>query len=70
MQSGYPIEGPHGDVSPADGPTQTDETTVLAAPLVTLGYYSAIAPQAPWLSESATRTEGNNVFAYADITAP
>lgn len=70
VQSGYPLEGPHGDVIPADGPNQTDETTILAAPLVNIAYYSAISTQDPWLGESATRTEGNNVFAYADINAP
>ncbi|MFY8274724.1 rhombosortase-dependent M36 family metallopeptidase [Pseudoalteromonas sp. SSDWG2] len=69
-QSGYPLEGPHGDVIPADGPNQVDETDVLQAPLVSLQYYSSLSTQDPWLSETATQTQGNNVYAYADIVSP
>ncbi|MEO2279674.1 rhombosortase-dependent M36 family metallopeptidase [Pseudoalteromonas pernae] len=69
-QTGYPLEGPHGDVIPADGPNQVDETDVLTAPLVSLSYYSSLSTQDPWLSDTATQASGNNVYAYADIVAP
>ncbi len=69
-QTGYPLEGPHGDVIPADGPNQVDETAVLTAPLVSLSHYSSLSTQDPWLSDTATQAYGNNVYAYADIAAP
>ncbi|MBB1365353.1 rhombosortase-dependent M36 family metallopeptidase [Pseudoalteromonas sp. SR44-5] len=67
---GYPWEGPHGDVIPADGPDQTDETEILDAPIVSLSYYSKLSTMDPWLTDDATTTSGNNVFAYADVIAP
>lgn len=67
---GYPWEGPHGDVIPADGPDQIDETEILDAPLVSLSYYSKLSTMDPWLADDATTTSGNNVFAYADVIAP
>ncbi|MEZ7275957.1 rhombosortase-dependent M36 family metallopeptidase [Pseudoalteromonas sp. 68 DY56-GL68] len=67
---GYPWEGPHGDVIPADGPDQVDETEILDAPLVSLSYYSKLSTMDPWLEDDATTTSGNNVFAYADVIAP
>ncbi len=69
-QSGYPMEGPHGDVIPAMGLGQEDETSVLNANLVSLSYYSGLSTADPWLSDTATQTQGNNVYAYADLTAP
>ena len=69
-QNGYPMEGPHGDVIPADGPDQEDETEILDAPIVSLSYYSKLSTMDPWLTDDATTTSGNNVFAYADVIAP
>ncbi|GAB3016972.1 rhombosortase-dependent M36 family metallopeptidase [Bowmanella dokdonensis] len=69
-RNGYPWEGPHGDVLPAETPVQIDETEILEAPLVTLSHYRKISTQDPWLDEDATTTSGNNVFAYADVVAP
>ncbi|WP_404343404.1 rhombosortase-dependent M36 family metallopeptidase [Pseudoalteromonas mariniglutinosa] len=69
-QDGYPWESPHGDVIPADGPDQVDETEILDAPMVALSYYSKLSTMDPWLADDATITSGNNVFAYADVIAP
>ncbi|WP_105254382.1 rhombosortase-dependent M36 family metallopeptidase [Pseudoalteromonas sp. T1lg75] len=69
-QNGYPMEGPHGDVIPAMGLGQEDETVILNANLVSLSYYPGLSTADPWLSDTATRTQGNNVYAYADINAP
>ncbi|NRA80585.1 MAG: peptidase, partial [Pseudoalteromonas sp.] len=69
-EDGYPWEGPHGDVIPADGPDQIDETEILDAPLVSLSYYKKLSTMDPWLADDATTTSGNNVFAYADVIAP
>jgi hypothetical protein len=69
-EDGYPWEGPHGDVIPADGPDQVDETEILDAPLVSLSYYKKLSTMDPWLADDATTTSGNNVFAYADVIAP
>ncbi|KAA1157488.1 peptidase [Pseudoalteromonas fuliginea] len=69
-QDGYPMESPHGDVIPADGPDQVDETEILDAPMVALSYYSKLSTMDPWLADDATTTSGNNVFAYADVVAP
>lgn len=69
-QDGYPMESPHGDVIPADGPEQIDETEILDAPMVSLSYYNKISTMDPWLADDATTTSGNNVFAYADVVAP
>ncbi|MBB1304176.1 rhombosortase-dependent M36 family metallopeptidase [Pseudoalteromonas sp. SR43-5] len=69
-QDGYPMESPHGDVIPADGPGQVDETEILDAPMVSLSYYSKLSTMDPWLADDATTTSGNNVFAYADVIAP
>ncbi|MEI8618589.1 M36 family metallopeptidase [Pseudoalteromonas sp. B193] len=64
------MESPHGDVIPADGPGQVDETEILDAPIVSLSYYSKLSTMDPWLADDATTTSGNNVFAYADVIAP
>jgi len=67
--SGFPWEGPHGDVLPALVQGE-DPTTILAAPLVTIDNFDKIGNDDPWLAPDATITSGNNVFAYADIFAP
>lgn len=68
-ETGYPMEGPHGDVIPQL--TQgTDPTTILDAPMVTLSHYQSLSTSDPWLPEDATTTSGNNGFAYADVIAP
>ncbi|PCK29859.1 rhombosortase-dependent M36 family metallopeptidase [Pseudoalteromonas piscicida] len=68
-EDGYPMEGPHGNVIPKldEGP---DKTEILPAPLVTLSSFSKLSTGDAWLSEDATITKGNNVFAYADVVAP
>ncbi len=68
-EDGFPWEGPHGNVLPALVQGQ-DTTEVLAAPLVTVPFYNKISTNDFWLSEDATITSGNNVFAYADVIAP
>ncbi len=67
---GYPMEGPHGDVIPAASPDQVDTSEILPTPMVSLSHYKTLSTQDPWLSDDATMTLGNNVFAYADVVAP
>ena len=67
--SGYPLEGPHGDVLPALVQGE-DPTEILAASLVTIDNLDKIGNDDPWLEPDATITSGNNVFAYADVFAP
>lgn len=67
--SGYPWEGPHGDVLPALVQGE-DPSEILAAPLVTIDNFNKIGNDDPWLAPDATITSGNNVFAYADIFVP
>jgi len=67
--SGYPWEGPHGNVIPAAVQGQ-DPTEILAAPMVTIDNFEKIGNDDPWLEPDATITSGNNVFAYADVFAP
>ena len=67
--NGYPLESPHGDVIPTAVSGQ-DPIAVLPAPLVTLPNFAEFSRQEPWLSATATSTQGNNVFAYADIVSP
>ncbi|MDF2177551.1 rhombosortase-dependent M36 family metallopeptidase [Aliiglaciecola sp. CAU 1673] len=69
-QDGYPWEGPHGNVLPAESANQVDKTEILDAPMVSLTHYGRISTQDPWLADDATITSGNNVFAYADVVAP
>jgi hypothetical protein len=64
-----PLDGPHGNVNPADGPEQVDTTVILDASMVTL-LSGPISTQDPWLAEDATETIGNNVSAYVDVLAP
>lgn len=68
-QSGYPLESPHGDVSPTLVRGQ-DPVDILDAPLVTLSNFAEFTLDDPWLPEDADSTAGNNVFAYADLQAP
>ncbi len=68
--AGNPMEGPHGDVVPADGPDQVDKTEILDASMVSLSFHPSISTQDPWLADDATITSGNNAFAYADVIAP
>lgn len=68
-ENGSPWDGPHGNVIPATSATQIDATAYLDAPLVKLTH-GPISTQDPWLLETATTTEGNNVKAYADVVAP
>ncbi|MCC2606679.1 M36 family metallopeptidase [Planctobacterium marinum] len=66
---GFPYEGPHGDVIPAL--VQGNDTTEYAEqPLVTVGNYSKISTDDPWLTADDMYTYGNNVLAYADVVAP
>jgi hypothetical protein len=67
--TGYPLESPHGDVIPTPVRGQ-DPTVILPAPLVTLSSFVEFSRQEPWLPVGATSTEGNNVFAYADLVEP
>lgn len=64
-----PWDGPHGNVIPAEGPDQVDETEYLDAPLVTL-VSGPISTEDPWLADDAQMTVGNNVQAYVDVIAP
>ncbi len=68
-QTLLPEDGPHGDVTPAQGPDQVDPSEILEAPLVTLKN-GPISTGDPWLENGAGETDGNNVFAYADVVAP
>ena len=69
-ESGFPMEGPHGNVIPKLDRNTPDKSTIDKAPLITLSHYSGISTEDPWLAEDATTTSGNNVFAYADVVAP
>lgn len=64
-----PEDGPHGDVTPAQGPDQIDATEILPMPLISLEH-GPISTGDPWLTEEATETSGNNVLAYADVVPP
>ena len=70
--NGKPWDSPHGNVIPALEGTDVDSyktAAYLTAPLVTLAH-SSISTMDPWLPDTATTTEGNNVVAYADIVSP
>ncbi|TDF41633.1 peptidase [Alteromonadaceae bacterium M269] len=67
--NGYPLESPHGDVMPTAVRGQ-DPTVILPAPLITLSRFIEFSRQDPWLPPNATSTDGNNVFAYADLAEP
>jgi hypothetical protein len=67
--NGYPLESPHGDVVPTSIQGQ-DPSEILPAPLVTISSFAEFSMQDPWLSATATTTDGNNAFAYADVVPP
>jgi len=66
-----PSDGPQGD-SPTPHPTGTPngfQASFVAPSLITL-QNGPISTNDPWLAPGATQTNGNNVDAYADISAP
>jgi large repetitive protein len=68
---GLPFDGPSGNVPtphPAGAPNGYQPQYV-ASELVTKDY-GPISTMDPWLPSNATRTEGNNTFAYVDIARP
>ncbi|MEZ8184719.1 rhombosortase-dependent M36 family metallopeptidase [Shewanella sp. 5S214] len=68
-ETGVPWDSPHGNVVPAASEDQVDATAYLDAPMVTISS-GPISTNDAWLTEDATTTNGNNVFAYVDAIAP
>jgi MYXO-CTERM domain-containing protein len=67
--TGRPLDGPIADFTPH--PTGTPDGTFpgfVAPVLVTQNGFNQ--PADPWLAPAATETTGNNVDAYADLSAP
>lgn len=66
-----PLDGPQGN-DPTPHPTGLPDgyaPPFIAPSLITLAS-GPISTNDPWLAPGATRTEGNNAFAYADLAAP
>jgi hypothetical protein len=68
-ETGVPWDSPHGNVVPATSKDQVDATAYLDAPMVSISS-GPISTKDAWLTEDATTTSGNNVFAYVDAIAP
>jgi MYXO-CTERM domain-containing protein len=66
-----PLDGPQGNgfAPHPTGKPDHMKLTFVDAQLVSLTNFP-FSKNDPWLAESATRTEGNNVFAYADVADP
>lgn len=74
-QDGSPAQGPHGDLLPLMEQPDSEygflaSLPVVKAPLRSFIAYSQLSTQDPWLDATATTTSGNNVIAFADISAP
>lgn len=66
-----PFDGPQGnDPSPHPTGTLNQYHPGYVAPNLVSVPYTATTITDPWLPASATQTQGNNTFAYADINAP
>ncbi|MDP3237855.1 MAG: M36 family metallopeptidase [Myxococcales bacterium] len=68
---GLPLDGPSGNVPtphPAGSPNGYQPPFV--APELVTRDYGPISTMDPWLPANATRTEGNNTFAYIDLARP
>ena len=68
---GLPLDGPSGNVPtphPAGAPNGYQPAFV--APELITRDYGPISTMDPWLPANATRTEGNNTFAYIDSARP
>lgn len=67
---GFPLDGPQGDAAPhPTGLPNGFDPAYVGQSLVTLSH-GPISTEDPWLPDNALNTIGNNVAAYADITAP
>ncbi len=68
---GLPHDGPSG-TSPTPHPNATPNgfQPPFTAPTLVSREYGPISTMDPWLPANATRTEGNNTFAYVDSARP